>query len=194
MGRRHAITELNDEQFNFVIGALLEGLTDREVCAAFEREYGDALAKSSLHRWRKAAGDELIERFRLARFQARQIRESVGADESQSYEIILKDLEDQLLASTRKFTAENPLKLLFARQEEENLKIKREKLELDKQKLEFEREKLRGAAIDRVKLGTELLGDLFDFLGADPDGLLFIRKHAKPFNEYLKVKYATAEN
>ena len=40
MGRRHVVRDLNDEQFIFVIEAIIEGQTDRELSANFEKTFG----------------------------------------------------------------------------------------------------------------------------------------------------------
>lgn len=196
MGQRFVVENLNEEQLDFVLRCFTDGDNDREVCTKFENAFPDSkLAKSSLHRWRKAAGEEMIERYRIARFQAKALLEQLpeGTD-ADKYQVVIANIEDRLLTATREVIKQNPTKLLLARQREENFRLKREQLELKREELAFEREKLRGAAIDRVKLGTELMGDLFDYLEADADGLIFIRKHAKAFNEFLKEKYAATEN
>lgn len=191
MARRHVVEELNEEQLDFVLRRFADNDNDREVSLKFEARFeGLKLAKSSLHRWRKASGDELIERYRMARFQAKALREQIGEDEKDDYQIVMQNIEERLLTATREVIKQDPMKLLNARQEEERLKLKREKLELDKQQLAFEREKHKNA-IDRVKLGSETMQDFFEYLGSDAEGIAFLTRHLMPFGEHLKKKYAT---
>lgn len=193
MGRRHTVEELDEQQLDFVLRCFADGCNPREVSAKFETEFPKLkLAKSSLYRWKEAAGEELIDRYRMARFQAKALLEQLSEDEdADKYQIVIKNIEDRLLTATREVITQNPSKLLLVRQREENFRLKREQIELNREEIALEREKLRGAAIDRGKLGTELMGDLFDYLDGDADGLVFIRKHAKGFNEFLKERYAT---
>ena len=191
MGRRHVVSELSEEQLDFVIRRIVDGDTDREVCAQFENEFKEAsLAKSSLNRWRAAAGKELIERYQLARFQAKALIEQLGGEDSDKYQAVMANIEDRLLTAMREVIKQDPIKLLHVRQEEEKLRFKREELELKKQQLDLDRERLRGAAIDRIKLGAEFLQDLFEYSGNNADGLEFLQRHLQPFNTFLKEKYA----
>lgn len=197
MGRRATVEKLLDEQFDFIIRAILDGRTDREISAAFEAQYNQALPKSSLNTWRKTAGNELAERYRMKRFQVRSFVEQLKVDgidvAEDKYTHIIQSLEDHLLTSERDLVAQNPMKLLFARQEDERLKIKRETLDLKREQLAIERQKLLGAATDPVKQGTEFMTELFDYLKDDSEGVLFVKKHARPFIEFLTSKYAEAE-
>jgi hypothetical protein len=146
MGRKSVVKQLNTEQFNFVIGAIVNGFTDREVSAAFEQQFAAPLAKSSLHRWRKEAGDELADRYRLARYQAQQLKEDMQAEGRDSMEIVIESIEDRLLAATREVTQLDPNKLLLARQEEDRKRQRDRDLDLKERKLELEREKMERAA------------------------------------------------
>jgi hypothetical protein len=191
MGRRHVVEQLNDEQFIFVIQSITNGLTDREIAVAFEKKFkGVSLAKSSLHRWRTSAGNELAEKYRFARFQAKQLLQDLESEDADKYQVIIQNIEDRLLAATREVAMQNPVRLLRARQEEERLRFKREELELKKAQLELEKEKLRGAALDRVKLGAEFLQDFLEYVGSNEDGIRFLSKNLQPFGEFLKAKYA----
>lgn len=163
MGRRSTVERLLDEQFDFVIRAILDGCTDREISAAFEAKYGEALPKSSLHTWRKSAGNELAERYRMKRFQVRSFVEQLKAEGidvgEDHYSQIIQSLEDHLLTAERDLIASDPLKLLAARQEDERIRVKREQIALNQKKLDFEREKHeRDAAIrlDRLAIGAEV--------------------------------------
>src|ERR1700754_984829 len=101
MGRRHVVRDLNDEQFSFVIEAIIEGLTDREISAAFEKTFEQPLAKSSLGRWRKKSGEELAERYRLARFQSKQLLTDLKQEDADKYQVVIDNIEDRLLTATR---------------------------------------------------------------------------------------------
>lgn len=193
MGRRSTVEKLADDQFNFVIRAIIDGKTDREISAAFADKFDENLPKSSLNNWRNKAGDELAERYRLKRFQVNSFVEQlqkegieVGEDK---YKHIIDNLEDHLLTAERDLIEQNPLKLLFARQEDERIKLKREKLELDKSQLEFDREKHKNQ-IDRVKAGAETMTDFLEFVGSDAEAISFLTRHLQPFGEHLKAKYA----
>lgn len=157
MARRHTVADLNEEQLDFVLRCFADNDNDREVSLKFEEKFKAKLAKSSLHRWRKASGDELIERYRLARFQAKALREQLGENKN-DYEIVMQNIEERLLTATREVIKQNPMKLLFARQEEERLRLKREKLELEKQQHEFEREKFertQNLEADKFRIASE---------------------------------------
>lgn len=192
MARRHVVENLSEEQLDFVLRCLTDGDNDREVCVKFEQRFkaeNITLAKSSLHRWRKASGDEMVDRYRIARFQAKALREQIGEDEKDDYQVVMKNIEERLLMATREVIKQNPMKLLNARQEEERLKLKREKLELDKAQLEFDREKHKNA-IDRVKLGGETLQDFIEYANGDAEIITVLTRHLQGFNEFLKAKYA----
>lgn len=190
MARRHVVEELNEEQLDFVLRCFADNDNDREVSLKFERKFdGLKLAKSSLHRWRTASGEEMIEKYRMARWQAKALREQLGEDDKSDYEIVIKNIEERLLTATREVIKQNPLRLLNARQEEERLKLKREKLALDRQQLEFDRERHKNA-IDRVKVGAETMTDFLEFVGSDSEAITFLTRYLQPFGEYLKAKYA----
>lgn len=197
MGRKSTVEKLLDDQFDFIIRLILDGQTDREISAAFEAEYDQALPKSSLHTWRKTAGNELAERYRLRRFQVRTFVETLkeeGVDiADDKYARTIENIEDQLLTNERDLINADPVKLLGLRQEDERLKIKREQIELNREKLVLERQKLLGMATDPIKQGTEFMTELLDYLKDDGEGVLFIKKHVRPFIEFLTKKYAEGE-
>lgn len=193
MGRRSTIERLPAEQYDFVNKQFANGATDREVSELFEKEFGEKLPKSNLHRWRKSFGDACIERRKMRRFLVREMVErlkdegfDVGDD---NYKLVIQNIEDFLITSDREIVAADPIKLLNLRQEDERIKLKREKLELDKEQLAFEREKHKNA-IDRVKVGAETMTDFLEFVGSDPEAIGFLTRHLQPFGEYLKAKYA----
>lgn len=189
MGRRNKVEQLAETEFDFVIRAVTNGRTDREISADFESQFNQKLDKNSINRWRNTVGEELADRYRLARFQAKQLREDLSLDDTEDYQNVIKSIEEKLLTATREVVCKDPMKLLFARQEEEKMRFKREELALKKQQLEFEREKHKNA-IDRVKVGAETLTDFLEYVGSDAESISFLTRHLQPFGEYLKTKYA----
>ena len=158
MGRRHVVKDLDNAQFEFVISAIINGDTDREISVNFEEQFDRRLAKSSLNRWRTAAGNELAERYRLARYQARQLLTDLKEEDEQKYQIVIGNIEDRLLTATREVISADPVKLLKIRQEEEKLRLKGRALELKGKQLELEREKAERAANlqkDRFKIAAD---------------------------------------
>jgi ABC-type tungstate transport system permease subunit len=130
MGRRHVVKNLDGVQFDFVINAIIGGLTDREISLAFEQQFEKPLAKSSLNRWRKSAGNELADRYNLARYQARQLLTDLKQEDQDKYQVVIRNIEDRLLTATREVIATDPVKLLKIRQEEERRRLREKELEL----------------------------------------------------------------
>lgn len=203
MGRRHIVEQLDDTQFDFVVRLILAGRTDREICADFEAKFKEAsLGKSSLHRWRKAAGNELAERYRLKRFQARTFVEQLKDEgievKEDKYKSVIENLEDHLLTAERELIAQNPAKLLLARQREENFRLKRDQLELKKQELAFEREKFertQNIAADRLKIGGLAWQFILSFLlKKEPAAVDALTRHSDEIldglGEYLEQNQA----
>src|SRR5436189_4091438 len=112
MGRRSTVKSLPDEQLEFVLLGVFNQRTDREISASFLAEFGTPLPKSSLNNWRKTYGTETADRYRIARLQARQLREDLKLDESDDYDNIIKSIEERLLTATSEVIRQNPLKLL----------------------------------------------------------------------------------
>lgn len=159
MGRRSTVESLPDEQLEFVILEVLDQKTDREISANFHATFGKELPKSSLNNWRKISGNELADRYRLVRLQARQLREDLELEEGDDYQNVIKNIEERLLTATREVIHQNPLKLLAARQEDERLKIKREQIDLNRQKLDFDKQKHEREAsvrVDRLAIAAEV--------------------------------------
>lgn len=193
MGRRHVVKDLSPDEFDFVVREIMNGATDRELSASFEREFGKRLAKSSLNRWRKAAGDELADRYRLARFQARQLIEDLKEEENPNkYQILIRSIEDRLLTATREVISKDPVKLLQIRQEEERRRLREQELELKREQVALERERLRGS-VDKGAVVNEFLSALLEYIGDDADGLRFFKRHAKAISAFLKEKYGTPQ-
>lgn len=163
MGRKATVEKLPDDQFDFVISAILGGLTDREISSAFQQAFKADLPKSSLNTWRHKAGNELAERYRLRRFQVRTFVETLKAEGldvgDDKYVRAIENVEDQLLTNERQLLAADPVKLLGLRQEEERLRIKREQIDLNRQKLEFEKDKHAAESavrVDRLAIGARV--------------------------------------
>ena len=191
MPRRHAVRDLTDEQFQFVIESVLNGLTDLEISRGFSAAFdGQKLAKSSLGRWRKTAGNELAERYRLARYQARQLLADLKQEDADKYQVVIGNIEDRLLTATREAISKDPIKLLKLRLEEEKRRLKEREINLKEKALELEIEKTRQA---RVAAGPDkVLEYLFEFIGEDGAGLKWFRSNAKKLETFLTEKYAEA--
>lgn len=190
MGRRNKVEQLKETEFDFVIRAVTNGRTDREISADFEREFDQKLDKNSINRWRNTVGEELADRYRLARFQAKQMREDLALEDSDDYQNVIKNIEERLLTATREVVRQDPVKLLMVRQQEEKMRLKRDEIELKGKQLEFDREKHKNA-IDRVKVGAETMTDFLEYVGADAESIGFLTRHLQPFGDFLKSKYAS---
>ena len=195
MGRRNVVKDLADDEFEFVIQHILNGDTDRELSTAFDATFDKKLAKSSLNRWRKSTGEELAERYRIARFQAKQLLEDLSeSPEADKYQVVMRTVEDRLLTATREVISKDPLKLLRISQAEQQRKLKEESLQLKREQLELEREKLRGVQVDKVSLFNDFIKDLLEYIGADKAGLGWINQHLKKLAEFIQKKYAPSES
>lgn len=197
MGRKATVEKLPDEQFEFVIDLLVNGRTDREVERLFAAEFpGCKVPKSSLHTWRTGAGNELVERYKITRFLARTVVDKLKTDgvdvNDDRYKHVIEGIEDQLLTKTREIFAADPMKLLYVRQEDEKLRIKREDQQIKREQLALERQKLLGAVNDPIKQGVEFMTELFDYLKDDAEGVRFLKVHTKAFTEFLQTKYGEA--
>lgn len=190
MGRRHVVRDLDDEQFQFVIESIIGGMNDREISAAFEKLFEAPLAKSSLARWRASAGDELAERYRLARYQASQLLTNLKEEDADKFQVVMGNIEDRLLTATRQVISQDPVKLLRIRLDEEKRRLKERELALKEKALDLEIEKAQGAKLDLEALPGEILQHVFNFIGDDPAGLKWFRSKAKSFEAYLKEQYA----
>jgi hypothetical protein len=194
MPRRSTVNALPDDQFEFVIREILNGATDRELSAAFQAQFKKRLPKSSLGRWREATGNELAERYRLARFQARKLLEDMKLEDADKHQVLMQTIEDRLLTATREVIATDPLKLLRISQAEQKRKLQEQRLALEREKVELERERLRGVKVDRVALFTEFAADLLAYIGTDAEGLRWINKHLKKFGEFIQQKHGASES
>jgi hypothetical protein len=194
MGRRHVVRDLNDEQFSFVIEAIIEGQTDREISVAFEQTFNQPLAKSSLSRWRDASGNELVERYRLARYQAKQLLTDLGQEDADKFQVVIDNIEDRLLTATRKVIAADPVKLLRIRLDEEKRRLKAREIDLKERQLELELEKVKSAQVDVEALPAQVVEHLLEFIGQDAGGLKWFSANAKSFEKFLTDRFGGAEN
>jgi hypothetical protein len=129
-------------------------MTDREISKAYFEKFGKRLAKSSLSRWRAAAGDELADRYRFARVQAQQLLEHLKEEpDADKYQVAMKGIEERLLTVTHEAIALDPIKMLRLRQEEEKRRLKARQLDLNEQRLAWEKE--------RAEREANLHGDRF---------------------------------
>jgi CHAT domain-containing protein len=142
MSRTHTVAKLPPAEFEFVIRCILDNLTNREISAAYYKEFKKKLAKSSLARWREAAGNELADRYQMARVQAKQLLEHLKEEpDADKYQLLMRSVEERLLTVTREAIALDPIKMLRLRQEEEKRRLKERQLELNERKLEFEQKR-----------------------------------------------------
>ena len=191
MARRHVVRDLNDEQFTFVIEAIIHGLTDRELSAAFQKQFDQKLAKSSLNRWREAAGNELADRYRLARYQATQLLTDLETEDADKFQVVIGNIEERLLTATREVISSDPVKLLRIRLDEEKRRLKEREITLKERQLDLEIEKAKGTKLDLAALPEQIAEHLLNFIGEDPAGLKWFKGNVKALIEYLEEKYAS---
>lgn len=190
MGRRHVIRDLNDEQFGFVINCILNGLTDREISITFEKTFESPLAKSSLNRWRKSAGNELAERYQLVRFQAKQLLQDLKQEDADKFQVVMGNIEDRMLTATREIIAQDPVKLLRIQLDEEKRRLKERELNLKERQLDLEMAKTTNTRIEVEKLPGAILEALLEFIANDPTGLRWFKSNAEKLEGFLTKKYA----
>jgi hypothetical protein len=191
MGRRHVVRDLNDEQFIYVIDAIIDGQTDRELSAGFEKMFGQPLAKSSLNRWRETSGNELAERYRLARYQARQLLDNLKREDADKFQIVIENIEDRLLTATRQVIAADPVKLLRIRLDEEKRRLKAREIDLKERQLELELQKVKSEQVDVAGLPAQIIEHLLEFIGTESAGLKWFSANAKSLEKFLTERYAT---
>jgi len=182
MPARHKIDQLPDEQLKFVLDHIIDGETDREIVLAFEDAFKIKLAKSSLARWRKAAGDELADRYRMTRYQAKQLIEDLKLDpESDKFAVVMQSIEDRLLTATREVVSQDPFKLIIIQQEEKRRKLHAQKLALDERKQTFAEEQAKKAEQlqhDRLAVALDAWKYILSYLlKEDPAGADVLTKH-----------------
>lgn len=199
MGRKYVVKTLPDDQFEFVMRKIMAGKTDKEICAEYEKDYGAPLSKSALGRWRKAAGEELGHRYRIAQFQARELvrslregglRDAKGTEirESDVFEAMMADIGSRLFVQMHEVVQDDPLRALSILQRNKNVEVRREALAITRERVELERERLR--CDTNLKTILAFVKDWLEYIGDDADGLAYYRKHVKKFTSFLKGKHA----
>ena len=159
MSKPFTIERLPNDQYQFVIDAVNGGRTDREMCDAFEKQFGVPLARSSLARWRDAAGKDLAQQYRLARFQATQLLESLQQTNAQKFDLVMATVDDRLLTTLRQITSQDPLRLLAAYQKEGGRRLTQRMVGLSEKELALEEEhdrKRESLQSDRLLIGIEV--------------------------------------
>lgn len=181
MPSRHIVDKLPDEQFQFVINAIINGDTDREVSAAFHQKFGTKLSKSSLARWREVTGNELAERYRLTRFQAKQLLEDLNIEDGDKFRVVMGNIEDRLLTATKEVIAQDPIKLLGIQQEEKRRQLKERELQLKERAQAFTEEQAKKTdqlQQDRLQIGVEVWQFILSFLlNKEPQAADLLTKH-----------------
>lgn len=182
MPPRHAVEQLPDEQFQFVINAIINGDTDREISAAFNSQFTTELSKSSLARWRVVTGNELAERYKLARFQAKQILEDLGDEGADKFSVVMGNIEDHLLRATKEVIAQDPIKLLGIQQEEKRRQLREQELKLKERAQAFQEEQARRAQTlqqDKLAIGAEVWKTVLGYLlKEEPTAADLLTKHS----------------
>lgn len=145
MPRPHAVDQLPDDQLQFVLDHILNGETNREISFAFEDQFKTKLSKSSLARWREAAGEELADRYRLARYQAKQLLQNLEQEDADKYQVVIDSIEDRLLTATREVVSQDPFKLVLIQQEEKRRNLRERELKLKERAQSFNEEQARKA-------------------------------------------------
>lgn len=181
MPSRHAVEKLPDEQFEFVINAIINGETNREISAAFKAKFTAVLAKSSLARWREVTGDELAERYKLARFQAKRILEDLGDQGADKFSVVMGNIEDHLLRATKEVIKQDPIKLLGIQQEEKRRQLREQELKLKERAQTFQEDLARKSESlqqDRLKIGVDVWQFVLSFLlKEEPQAADLLTKH-----------------
>jgi hypothetical protein len=145
MPPKFTVETLPDEQFEFVINAIINGDTNREISASFKTAFNTELAKSSLARWREVTGDELAERYKLARFQAKQLLEDLDQKDADKFSVVMSNIEDRLLVATKEVISQDPIKLLGIQQEERRRQLRVRELDLKERAQTFNEEQAKKA-------------------------------------------------
>lgn len=183
MPRRHTVEQLPKEQFDFVIESILQGETDREISLHFEDQFKLKLSKSSLARWRKTAGEELAERYRIARFQAKQLIEDAKLEpDVDKYQVFIDGIEDRLLTATREVMLLDPIKAALIQQEEKRRLLQEKMLTLKERQQSFQEEQAKKSEQlqhDRFKIGADTWQFILSFLlGKEPQAADLLTKHS----------------
>ena len=184
MPPRHKIEQLPEDELQFVLDAIIDGQTDREISFAFEDKFKTRISKSSLARWRNAAGDELADRYRMTRYQAKQLIEDLNLDpESDKYAVVMAQIEDRLLTATRKVVSQDPFKLIVIQQEEKRRALRERELHLKERAQQFQEEqakKQEQLQHDRLQIGVDSWQFILSYLlREEPAAADLLTKHSE---------------
>ena len=161
----------------------------RGICEAFEKQFGAPLAKSSLGRWREAAGQDLVEQYRLARFQATQLLESLQQTGESKFDLVMATVEDHLLTAMRQIGSQDPLKLIALRQKDCDQRMKQRSLELKEKQVTLQEEHVRRQEElrrDRLQIGLETWGFIVSWLKRrEPGAVELLLRHRKELADGL---------
>jgi hypothetical protein len=184
MPPRSTVDRLDDREFEWLVKNILAGCTDRELEAGFKSTFGGkCLSKSSIARWRASAGEQLAEKFRLARYVARQLKEDLGeSPDADSMRLAIENLEDHLLTASREVFLADPIKALGLRMEDKKLGLKQREIDLRERELELKREaQERDASLkgDRFQVASDFWKSTLAYLlGVDPFAADLLTKHS----------------
>jgi hypothetical protein len=183
MPPRYAVEKLPEEQFEFLLKVIANGGTDRSISLSFETKFKVKLSKSSLARWREAAGNELADRYRFVRFQAKQLQEDLKLEDADKYNVVIENIEDRLLTATKEIISQDPLKLLGIQQEEKRRQLQEKTLVLKERQQAFNEEqakKTEQLQHDRLKIGADTWQFILSFfLGKDPQAADLLTQHSE---------------
>ena len=175
MGQRHTVSKLNPEQQEFVVERLAEGGTLRSICAAFEKEFGAKLPRSSLASWANAVGEVAVQHYRFSRAVARQVIEQAG-DEQDAFKRAFGDFEDRLLMASADVFAKSPKAVLAAVLEKKRLEQDAQKIELKRREVELKEKLANQRPLD--ELIRDFVATLVEVIGTDPEGLQWFARNA----------------
>jgi hypothetical protein len=160
MGRKGSVEKLTQVERDAVLCMFSNGFTDAEVSTGFVAKFNKPLTKSSLQRWRKKSGETALGFHEMTRAIAGSVVKGLKLEpETDKYSLIIGNVEDLILTAGQRFYAENPLKLLVARQDDERIKLRREQLDINREKLSFDRERYEREAsvqVDRLAIAAEV--------------------------------------
>src|SRR5262249_13331810 len=140
-----------------VMDSVIAGHTDRQICAAFEKQFNIPLAKSSLGRWRRAATRELADHYRLTRFQTTQLLKELGQPAAKRFEFAIANVQDRILSSMPQVSQQAPLKLFAICQRENTRHLRRREVAVKERKLALKERQIRkqeSLARDRLAIGA----------------------------------------
>jgi hypothetical protein len=182
MPRRYAAETLPPDQLKFVLDHIVAGETDREISFAFEDEFKDKLSKSGLARWRKAAGNELADRYRMARYQAKQLIEDLKEEpDVDKHQLVVASIEDRLLTATHEVMSQDPFKLLIIQQEEKRRELRARELDLKERAQQFAEDQARKSETlekDRFGIGADTWRFILAYMKEkDPTAVDVLLKH-----------------